>query len=192
MFKNIALIILITFSSICFYSCKDAYTNEFGHVDGLLKILDFSEETLHSVDTTTLFDKIIFLEQAIDKIQAENDTLTKEAAIAADQFIGSYKPLFELSKNYKNYQQEIDLIRVQLTNLKQDLNNGIISKELFSTYYESEQSSVISINEKISQATNEINNKLTNVEENKVAFEELINNPTSYTSYYKNNAISSN
>lgn len=185
MFKNLVLITLVTFSSIGLFSCGEDYTNEIGHVDGLLKILDSSEKALHDVDTATLFEMTIFVKQSIEKIQSKNDTLTKEAALEADQFIGRLKSLYNLSKNYKKYQQEIDLIRTQLNNLKQDLNNGIIPKEQFAAYYEIEQGGVISINDKINHATNGMSNRLKKMKENKAAFEKLIDDPASYMSYYK-------
>jgi len=192
MLKNITLITLVTFSSIWLCSCNEDYTNEIGHVNGLIKILDSSEEVLHDVDTTTLFEMTIFIKQSIKKIQSKNDTLTKEAALEADQFVGRLKSLYNLSNNYKKYQKEIDLIRTQLNNLKQDLNNGIIPKEQFPVYYENEQGGVISINEKISHATNGMSNRLKKMKENKAAFEKLIDDPTSYMSYYKNNPNASN
>ncbi|MBL1233672.1 MAG: hypothetical protein COA31_013215 [Flavobacteriales bacterium] len=185
MFKNITLITLITISSISLFSCGEDYTNEIGHVDGLIKILDSSEEVLHDVDTATLFEMTIFVKESIAKIKSKNDTLTKEAALEADQFVGRLKSLYGLSKNYNKYQQEIDLIRTQLNNLKQDLNNGIISKEQFPAYYEIEQGGVISINDKINHATNGMSNRLKKMKENKAAFEKLIDDPKSYTSYYK-------
>ena len=185
MFKNLVLITLVTFSSIGLFSCREDYTNEIGHVDGLLKILDSSEKALHDVDTAMLFEMTIFVKQSIEKIQSKNDTLTKEAALEADQFIGRLKSLYNLSKNYNKYQQEIDLIRTQLNNLKQDLNNGIIPKEQFPAYYENEQVGVISINDKINHATKGMSNRLKKMKENKAAFETLIDDPTSYMSYYK-------
>lgn len=185
MLKNIALITLLSISSICLFSCQEDYTNEIGHVDGLIKILDSSEEVLHNVDTATLFEMTIFVKESIAKIQSKNDTLTKEAALEADQFIGRLKSLYGLSKNYKKYQKEIDLIRTQLNNLKQDLDNGIISKQQFPAYYENEQGGVININDKINHATNGMSNRLQKMKENKAAFEKLIDDPKSYTSYYK-------
>ncbi|HEY9083300.1 MAG TPA: hypothetical protein VIN73_08190 [Vicingaceae bacterium] len=185
MFKNITLITFIAISAIGLFSCGEDYTNEIGHVDGLIKILDSSEEVLHDVDTATLFEMTIFVKESIAKIKSKNDTLTKEAALEADQFVGRLKSLYGLSKNYNKYQQEIDLIRTQLNNLKQDLNNGIISKEQFPAYYEIEQGGVISINDKINHATNGMSNRLDKMKENKAAFEKLIDDPKSYTSYYK-------
>ncbi|MCW8897268.1 MAG: hypothetical protein OQJ96_04755 [Flavobacteriales bacterium] len=185
MLKNIALIILATISFISLFSCGEDNTNEIGHVDGLIKILDSSEEVLHNVDTTTLFEINIFVKQSIEKIQSKNDTLIKEAALEADQYINKLKTLYDLSKNYKKYQIEIDIIRTQLNNLKQDLNNGLISKKQFPAYYEIEQAGVIGINDKITHATNGMSNRLDKMKENKAAFEKLINDPKSYTSYYK-------
>ena len=46
-------------------SCGEDYTNEIGHVDGLIKILDASEEVLHDVDTATLFEMTDF---TLDKL----------------------------------------------------------------------------------------------------------------------------
>jgi len=192
MLKNITLITLVTFSSIWLCSCNEDYTNEIGHVNGLIKILDSSEEVLHDVDTSTLFEMTIFIKQSIKKIQSKNDTLTKEAALEADQFVGRLKSLYNLSNNYKKYQKEIDLIRTQLNNLKQDLNNGIISKEKFPAYYENEQGAVITINENINHATNGISERFKKMKENKAAFEKLIDDPKSYMSYYKNNNNASN
>ncbi len=185
MLKNITLIILAIISSISLLSCGEDYTNEIGHVDGLIKILDSSEEVLHNVDTATLFEMTIFVKESTAKIQSKNDTLTKEAALEADQYISNLKALYDLSKNYKKYQIEIDIIRTQLNNLKQDLDNGLISKKQFPAYYEIEQAGVIGINDKITHATNGMSNRLDKMKENKAAFEKLIDDPKSYTSYYK-------
>lgn len=171
-------------------SCGEDYTNEIGHVDGLIKILDASEEVLHDVDTATLFEMTDFIRKSIKKIQSKGDTLTKEAAIEADQYIGKLKTLYNLTKNYHAYQNEINNVRQQLNNLKQDLNNGLIPKDKFPEYYQNEQNGVILINDKINHATNGMSDRLEKLKANKANFEKLIDDPASYMSYYKNNASS--
>lgn len=171
-------------------SCGENYTNEIGHVDGLIKILDASEEVLNDVDTATLFEMTSFIQHSIKKIQSKGDTLTKEAAIEADQYIGKLKTLYNLAKNYKAYKNEIKNVRQQLNNLKQDLNNGLIPKDKFPAYYENEQNGVILINDKINHATNGMSARLEKMKTKKADFEKLIDDPTSYTSYYKNNSSS--
>ncbi|MGB0883014.1 MAG: hypothetical protein ACPGSO_08660, partial [Vicingaceae bacterium] len=63
----------------------------------------------------------------------------EEAFRVADYF-GSKKKFYRLSARYPQFIADIELSKKQLNNLKQDLENDLVKKDYYSTYYADEHS----------------------------------------------------
>lgn len=167
-------------------ACKPNYNKEISQIDGLIEILTAAEEVLYSVSKDSLLEITQLVREDIKKIQSKNDTLTREAAFKADEYIGRLKHLTRLSINYGKMEGELELIKTQLENLKKDLQNGLIEQKDFLTYYESEKTAVILINDKIAKSTNGMSHRIRKMFANRPEFVALIDNPASYKSYKAN------
>ena len=99
------------------------------------------------------------IKEDLNRIRTNNDTLVKEAAFKVAKYMGETEILYNLTKNYSKYDTEIKDLKKQLNNLKQDLDNKLISKEDFVKYYQAEQQAVLSINNQINYVTEDIAEK---------------------------------
>lgn len=178
------LIIVIT--TIIFLSCSSSYKKEIEQINALINIVSSADEVLHSINKDSLLQITQLVKEDIKKIQSKDDTLTRDAAFKADEYVGRLKHLNRLAINYGKMEEELTLVNKQLTNLKQDLENGIIQQKDFLTYYESEKTAVILINDKITHATNGMNHRIRKMYANRIEFVTLIDNPASYKSFKVN------
>jgi len=178
--------LLLFFFMLLLVACKPHYEREIAQIDGLSKILTASEEVLHSVNRDSLFEITQLVKEDIKRIQSKNDTLTREAAFKADEYVGRLKHLNRLYINYGKMEDELNTIKTQLENLKQDLQNELIQQKDFLTYYENEKTAVILINDKIAHSTNGMSHNIRKMFKNRAEFVALIEDPASYNSYKAN------
>lgn len=174
---------IVLIISILLFSCSNSNEREIVQIEGLTEIVTAAEEVLHSVNKDSLVEITKLVQEDIKRMQAKNDTLTRDAAFKADEYVGRLKHLTRLAINYGKMEDELHLVKTQLNNLKQDLENGLIKKEDFLTYYESEKTAVILINDKIAHATNGMSQRIRKMFANHDDFVALIDNPASYKSF---------
>jgi len=163
-------------------SCRNVNQKEIGEVDALLKIMADAEELLQAVDTSDLYSITTFVKADLKRLREYKDTLTKEAAFKVDDYIGRKKTLYALATNYSRYEFELKEERKQLNNLKQDLENNLIKKEDFVTYYESEQRAVLHINDQISIATEGMAERIKKMIDGREEFLKVLADSSSYLS----------
>jgi hypothetical protein len=169
-------------SVFLFQSCKNANDKELGEIDGLIKILDTTEEALHAIDTSDLYSITKLVKEDLKRINKSNDTLTREAAYKVDLYIGRTKTLYSLSNNYTKFQTEIVDLKKQLNNLRQDVSNNLIKKEDYSKYYNSEQKMVLYVKEEVSLATRGMADRIKKMLEERDGFVEMLADPQNYSS----------
>lgn len=184
--KPLNLIFILVVLSTLIFSCTTNNQREIGQIEGLTEIVIAAEEVLHSVNKDSLLEITALVREDIKKIQGKNDTLIRDAAFKADEYIGRLKHLNRLAINYGKMEAELEVVKTQLNNLKQDLENGLIKQEDFLTYYESEKTAVILINDKIANATNGMSHRIRKMFTNRAEFVAMIDNPASYMSYKAN------
>ena len=138
------LAIILTFTA-----CKNGYEKEVGEVDSLMSIVSETEKSLFSVDTSRAYSAKRQIEADLKFIATMGDTLDKETAFRLDEYYSGKKKLYRFSENYDDFIRQLNFSKDQLTNLKQDLNNGKIKKDDFNKYYQTEQSSIMELNSKI-------------------------------------------
>lgn len=150
-----SLIIVLGFSS-----CKNAFEKEIGEVENLLSQVNEIEKSLLLVDTAKVFSTKRQMEKDLLAINATNDTLTKEEAFKIDELFSSKKRIFRLAENYTDFLGQIDFSKNQLKNLKQDLENGLVTKENFTKHFDEEQNAVLELKKKINKRVEGLNVEL--------------------------------
>ncbi|PJA09593.1 MAG: hypothetical protein COX70_01390 [Flavobacteriales bacterium CG_4_10_14_0_2_um_filter_32_8] len=144
-------IILSLIFAIGFSSCKNAFEKELGEVEKLLAEVNETEKSLLAVDTAKVFSTKRQMEKDLLTINAINDTLTKAEAFKIDELFSSKKRVFRLAENYADFFGQINFSKNQLKNLKQDIENGLITKEDFAIHFVEEQNAVSELKKKISK-----------------------------------------
>ena len=147
-------IVFILCIAISFNACNNPYEKEIGEVEGLLLKVKDAEEALFSVDTSKVFTAKRQMEKDLAEFNKIQDTLTKEEAFRMADIFGSKKKLFRLKTNYPNFIGQLELSKMQLTNMKQDLENGIMKKEDFKLHFATEQAVVMQLGSQINKSVN--------------------------------------
>ena len=145
-------IIIIFVIGLGLNACQNANEKQIGEIEGLISIIDDTQKTLLSVDTSQVFSAKRQMENDLKDFNSTRDTLTKAEAFVMDNYYSSKKRIYRLTSNYAKYMQQINFSRKQLEDLKQDLENGLISKKNFSKYYTTEQMAVMDVNSQITEA----------------------------------------
>ena len=136
---------------LIFVSCNPNQ-KEIGEVESLLALIEDSEKSLLSVDTSLVFEVKRQMDQDIFSINTSGDTLTRKDAFKLDDVFGSKKRLHTIMRNYPGFLHQIEFSKKQLNNLKKDLEKGLVTKEDFTSYYKAEQNEVMELNSQISKA----------------------------------------
>jgi hypothetical protein len=159
---------------LAFTACKNAYEKELGEVDSLLEIVNDSEQSLLTVDTSRVFSAKRQMEVDLAELHEVKDTLTKEEAFQLDKIFSSKKRIFRLTKNYSNFLEQINFSKTQLTNLKQDLENDFVSKDDFVIHIQNEKTYVLGLNKQINKAVNGLDVELEKLKLYRSEFEEIV------------------
>ncbi len=142
-------ILLSLIIGLGFSSCKNAFEKEISEVENLLTDVNEIEKSLLAVDTAKVFSTKRQMEKDLQEINKIKDTLTREEAFRIDELFSSKKRIFKLSEKYADFLGQIDFSKKQLMNLKQDLENGLMTKEDFAKNFSVEQTSVTELKNKI-------------------------------------------
>ncbi|PCI95048.1 MAG: hypothetical protein COB15_12600 [Flavobacteriales bacterium] len=151
--KYILLIIVIGLGVI---SCSNPNEKEIGEVNALISIVEETEKSLLSVDTSVVFDAKRQMDKDIAMLNQYIDTVNREEAFRLDDVLGNKKKIHNLMKNYPEFIKQINFSKNQLTNLKQDLENDLMNKKDFKTHYAMEQEQLMVLNNQINKVVGNI------------------------------------
>ena len=144
-------ILLILVISLGISSCTNPNEKEIGEVEALLAIMEETEQSLLSIDTSIVFEAKRQMDKDITEVSSFTDTMTREDAFKLDDIFRTRKRFNKITINYSGFIYEIEFSRNQLNNLKEDLENGLINKEDFKAHYAKEKEYVMVINNQISK-----------------------------------------
>ena len=146
--KNISIII-ITFLGVI--SCTNPNEKAIAEVDALLVIVEESENSLLSVDTSIVFAAKRQMDNDMTEIKMITDTLTREEAFKLDDIFRTRKRFNKITTNYSGFIHEVEFSKNQLNNLKQDLENELMKKEDFKIHYAKEKEYIMVIKSQINK-----------------------------------------
>jgi len=124
---------------LSFNACKNPNEKEIGEIEALITKVNETEKVLLSLDTGKIFRTKRQLEGDLAVFNKIVDTLNRADAFKVADIFGSKKKFYRLTVGYPKFVSQIETSKKQLDNLKQDLENGLIKKENFTTYYADEQ-----------------------------------------------------
>jgi hypothetical protein len=108
-------------------------------VDKLLSLVKEAEKEILTIDTSLVFSTKRQMVKDFKTYTQFTDTVSKEEAFRIDEIFGSKKKFIRITKKYNSFIVKIKHSKEQLNHLKTDLENELMSKEDFLTYYESEK-----------------------------------------------------
>jgi endonuclease IV len=137
--KNI-LILVIT--GAIFMGCGNTSQKEMEQVDALLTLVKETEKELLAIDTSMVFAMKQQIVLDFKTYSQFSDTVSKEEALRVDEIFGNKKKFTKITKNYHVFINDVNHAKEQLSQLKTDLENELVSKDDYQTYYESEKAAV--------------------------------------------------
>ncbi len=132
----------ILFVALSVSACNNPNEKEIKEVEALIVKVNETEKTILSLDTGKVFGTKRQLEKDLADLTKISDTLTKEDAFEVADYFGSKKKFFRLSARYPQFVADLETSQKQLNNLKQDLENDLVKKEDYSTYYADEHAAL--------------------------------------------------
>jgi hypothetical protein len=132
-------ILVLLFVTVSFVACNNPNEKEINEINALIAKATETENSLLSIDTSKVFGTKRQLEADIESFSEIGDTLSKAEAFKVSDIFGSKKKFYRLTAGYPKFIEQIETSKKQLNDLKQDLENGLINKDNYSTYYSDEQ-----------------------------------------------------
>jgi len=129
----------ILFIALSFSACDNSNKKEIEEVESLIARVNETEKVLLSIDTSKVFGITRLLEKDLAEFKKIKDTLTKDEAFTVADYFGSKKKFYRLTAGYPRFIGQIETSKKQLSNLKQDLQNGLIKKDDYISFYQEEQ-----------------------------------------------------
>ena len=137
--KNFLILLIV---GSVFMSCGNTNQKEMDQVEQLLTLVKDTEKELLAIDTSKVFAMKRQIVLDFKAYTQFSDTISKEEAFRVDELFGNKKKFIKITKNYKTFIKEILHAKDQLSQLTTDLENELVSKEDYLTYYESEKAAV--------------------------------------------------
>lgn len=137
------VIIFISFLMFAVGSCNpsEKYKTEIAEIDSCLNVLDSVEALYNGIEFDSLKLMVEHVLDNEDSIQVyyHPDTLSLEIGTRMNECKGIRKSLKNLDAKRDDFAAEIDAVRLQLTNLKTDIENGAFAEEKMKGYIDEEK-----------------------------------------------------
>ncbi|MCB0481235.1 MAG: hypothetical protein KDC83_07365 [Flavobacteriales bacterium] len=137
-------IILLVVISAFFGSCNNNPNQpEINKVDSLLTILDSAQKELMIINPKALSDMKDTVTFDLKFLQIEYaDTMSLDKAILVDAYGRTLKSISKFEKTFMEQSKDVEYSTTQLTDMKKDLESGILNKVSFNEFYPAEEESV--------------------------------------------------
>lgn len=131
-------------------SCNPAskFEAELSEIDSCLIVIDDAETQLNAIDFDSLqlmVDHVLANEEEI-KIYYHPDTLSLEIGTRMNECKGVRKTLKNLDAKRNNFKNEIGALKVQFTNLKSDIEDGVLTAEKIKDFLATEKEDLNQLN----------------------------------------------
>jgi len=140
LFKKVFLSVVVFIFGFGFTSCHtDKFEKQYKQIDSLVGVLDTAYNKLNELDTSVVQSYYETYTQNIKHIKDNFDEKNDDEVWRVITRYGLIrKPLRDFKKHYINYSEEIEFSKSQLTNLKADIKNNILTEDLIEQYIKEE------------------------------------------------------
>ena len=145
-------IVILIIGSV-FTGCSNENQVEIEQVETLLSLVEEAEKEILTIDTSNVFSMKRQMVKDFKEYTQFTDTISKKEALRVDDIFGSKKKFIRITKKYNSFIIKIKHSKEQLNHLRTDLENEIISKEDFLTYYESEKTAFNALKLQLTKST---------------------------------------
>lgn len=176
---NFRLLALSAVFVLTISACKTSeYEAEISTVESLVARIDSCSTELANMDIDkyhNLADEMKGTLESIQRVVAENEaTMDKHTAIFLSKYYAINKSLSRFKGNHKKLQDELEFTKLQLADLKDDLENNRLKRELVDQYLKEEQNVVAQCETALDGLINGINVATEEYNENRDRVSEVL------------------
>jgi len=118
--------------------CSTPYQGEVAQIDSLLVLMDSAKSVVYKIDTGLMFQRTIQMQNNLAKLSSLVDTLPKKYLLDINNYSMYYKAYRTWSSRIGTLYEEVEVIPMQLTNLRTDLSKNLIEKEKVAEHLKNE------------------------------------------------------
>lgn len=133
-------------------SCRQNTTEQKVQLNDLLMEVQQFKDSISAIDTTSIFESSRTIKQNLKFIHNNLDTIDVNTASIIAEVYKEREKVFFVEEHYYDFLNELSISQQQLEKLKIDLDNGLLTKENFNTFYQEEARIFVNLNQKIRAA----------------------------------------
>ena len=118
--------------------CSSPNQGEIAQLDSLLVLMDSAKSVVHKLDSGLIFQRRTQINKNLYKISASADTMPREDIFLIDKYSSYFKAYSKWSGQIEMLYDEVEIVPMQLTNLKTDLSKNLIEEEKIAEYVKTE------------------------------------------------------
>ena len=138
-------------------ACKNPHEARIQEIETLLFALDSAKTVLHKMDTGLIFKRNRDCNARINSINRLADTVSRDAVFLIDEYARYQKAYRKAIQKIYPFFEEIEVLPMQLENLKQDLSKNLIDDNQAAQYLKNESVAAITLSQVIFQMDNGLN-----------------------------------
>jgi hypothetical protein len=162
--KTIFCTALVLFISLFFIACSNKKVEQqLVKIDSLAKVMDSVDVRLKQVNRDTIVNRYHAYQSTLDTLSKHfKEVRTDESWKYLCAFQEVRKPFKTMSLNYNMFRAEIDSSIKQLTNLRHDVKEKLITDKEFETFFITERNSVNAVYFKVSKNVDQVIQQMKN------------------------------
>lgn len=130
-------------------SCRQNTTEQKVQLNDLLMEVQQFKDSISAIDTTSIFESSRTIKQNLKFLHNNIDTIDVNTASIIAEVYKERGKVFFVEEHYYDFLNELSISQQQLEKLKIDLENGLLTKENFNTFYKEEARIFVNLNQKI-------------------------------------------
>lgn len=150
-FSGLVISIMLLGFTAC--SPSNQYDKELAQIDSCLVVLDSIENQFNGIEFDSLklmVDHVLMNEDSLKKYY-KPDTLSTYIGTRMTECKGIRKTMQSLEMKENNFRTEIDAQKKQFSDLRSDIEEGVLTQEKINEYLDKELISLAALNESFSQ-----------------------------------------
>ncbi|MEQ8324830.1 MAG: hypothetical protein RIC15_03795 [Vicingaceae bacterium] len=131
--------------TLLFAQCSTPYTAEISRIDSLITLMDSAKVLVSKVDSGIVHQRRRLCEKNMKRIVELTDTVSREEVFMLDRYGAFQKAYTKWGSKMGLLSEEVEVIPVQLRNLRTDLSKNLIPQEKVRTYLENEEFAAVAV-----------------------------------------------
>jgi len=135
-------------------ACKNPHETRIQEIETLMFALDSAKTVLHNMDTGMVIRRYRSCNENLQRISALADTVGRDDVFLIDEYARYQKAYRKALEKIGPFFEEIEVLPMQLENLKKDLSKNLIDEKQATSFLKNESHAAITLSQVIFQMSN--------------------------------------